>query len=100
MSVSTFMAVSPQVNEFSQCQEHMASAHPRPVQVRNLPQQSITVYYLLFTAGWKSESNLPALGIEPRPSRARGGNRNHSVTEMPMLLIHIINLILKYIFYI
>ena len=31
--------------------------------------------------GWQSESSLPALGIEPRPSRMRGGDRYHSATQ-------------------
>jgi len=31
--------------------------------------------------GSHAQSRLPALGIEPRPSRVRGGDRNNSATQ-------------------
>jgi len=44
------------------------------VYIRNIQQQPITTVV-------KPESSLPALGIEHRPSRVRGGDVNHSTTQ-------------------
>jgi len=64
----------------------MASARPRPMVYIHNPRlhfRNPPLFTNCFSSseGWKPESSLPALWIEPRPSRVRGGDHNHLTTQ-------------------